>query len=179
VSDPDSHLLSSQQAISQAPTLASPHIHALVAGAGTGGTITGLSRALRDHEAGVYPLPEEEAERKVKRDVEEFDKEKKQVERRGSVDSGEESSGIDSVECDLSGMKVGGSMPDPPRGLVVAIDPIGSILSGSSSSDMIPYVIEGIGYDFIPDVLDPTSRCVDKWVKVGDEEAIKMVRIVM
>ena len=34
-------------------------------------------------------------------------------------------------------------------------------------------------YDFFPEVLDPSSRCIDKWIKTTDEEAYEMVRTVM
>lgn len=39
------------------------------------------------------------------------------------------------------------------------------------------YIVEGIGYDFIPDVLDRTS--VDMWVKTSDEEAFAASRLLM
>ena len=34
--------------------------------------------------------------------------------------------------------------------------------------------MEGIGYDFIPDVLD--RSVVDEWVKVGDKETFELAR---
>jgi hypothetical protein len=37
----------------------------------------------------------------------------------------------------------------------------------------------GNRYDFFPEVLDPSSRCIDKWIKTTDEEAYEMVRTVM
>lgn len=39
------------------------------------------------------------------------------------------------------------------------------------------YVVEGIGYDFIPDVLD--RNVVSTWVKTSDEEAFDAVRSLM
>lgn len=36
------------------------------------------------------------------------------------------------------------------------------------------YEVEGIGYDFIPRVLD--RQYVDEWMKIGDEEALPMAR---
>ena len=39
---------------------------------------------------------------------------------------------------------------------------------------MEPYLIEGIGYDFFPDVLD--NNVVDKYVKTEDEESFIMAR---
>ena len=67
--------------------------------------------------------------------------------------------------------------PDSRRGIVVAVDPVGSILGGGESTS--DYAVEGIGYDFFPAVLDPTESTVDQWVKTTDEEAFAMVRVCM
>ncbi|KAJ3572679.1 hypothetical protein NP233_g2927 [Leucocoprinus birnbaumii] len=93
-------------------------VDAIVAGAGTGGTVTGLSRAVRKH----------------------------------------------NKDC-----------------IVVGIDPKGSILAlpealnveGAGSS----YVVEGIGYDFIPDVL--VQKEVDAWLKTEDDESFLAVQQLM
>lgn len=90
-------------------------ITAVVAGAGTGGTVTGLARGLKKHND------------KVK---------------------------------------------------VVAADPHGSVLALPESLNeeraSMPYKVEGIGYDFIPDVLD--RQLVDKWYKTDDEESFMYAR---
>ena len=90
-------------------------ITAVVAGAGTGGTITGLARGLRKH----------------KKDIK-----------------------------------------------IVAADPHGSILALPTSLNQTyaneAYKVEGIGYDFIPDVLDQES--VDTWYKTDDLEAFGYAR---
>ncbi|EEP76054.1 cystathionine beta-synthase [Uncinocarpus reesii 1704] len=90
-------------------------ITAIVAGAGTGGTITGLSRGLRKHN---------------------------------------------------------------PKVTVIAADPQGSILAVPEALNEEhknePYKVEGIGYDFIPDVLDRDS--VDKWYKTADKESFQYAR---
>ena len=39
---------------------------------------------------------------------------------------------------------------------------------------MEPYLVEGIGYDFIPDVLD--NDLVDEYIKTNDEESFLMAR---
>lgn len=54
---------------------------------------------------------------------------------------------------------------------IVAVDPVGSILAepDSMNGDLIPYLVEGVGYDFIPRVLDRTV--VDKWYKSKDYES--------
>ncbi|KAL1967780.1 hypothetical protein VTN77DRAFT_2469 [Rasamsonia byssochlamydoides] len=96
-------------------TQTSGKITAVVAGAGTGGTITGLSRGLKKHNPDVK---------------------------------------------------------------VIAADPHGSILALPASLNTEhanePYKVEGIGYDFIPDVLD--QHAVDKWYKTGDKESFQYAR---
>ena len=55
---------------------------------------------------------------------------------------------------------------------VVGIDPIGSILGGGTEVDT--YHVEGIGYDFFPDVLD--NKLVDRYIKTNDQDAFTMAR---
>ena len=55
---------------------------------------------------------------------------------------------------------------------IVGADPYGSILGGGD--DIHPYKVEGIGYDFFPDVLD--NSLVDKYIKVNDENSFDMAR---
>ncbi|OQE19053.1 hypothetical protein PENSTE_c016G04013 [Penicillium steckii] len=90
-------------------------INAIVAGAGTGGTITGLARGLKKHNSNVE---------------------------------------------------------------VIAADPLGSILALPTALNEAhanePYKVEGIGYDFIPEVLD--QKAVDRWYKTGDRESFQYSR---
>ena len=90
-------------------------ITAIVAGAGTGGTITGLARGLRKYNKNVK---------------------------------------------------------------IVAADPYGSILAVPPALNKIhadeSYKVEGIGYDFVPDVLDQGT--VDHWYKTDDREAFAYAR---
>ncbi|MCJ1411315.1 cystathionine beta-synthase [Ptychographa xylographoides] len=90
-------------------------VRAVVAGAGTGGTITGIARGLRKHN---------------------------------------------------------------PHIKIVAADPHGSILALPKSLNDFhadeSYKVEGIGYDFVPDVLD--QRTVDRWYKTDDREAFNYAR---
>jgi len=90
-------------------------ITALVAGAGTGGTITGIARGLKKHNAKIR---------------------------------------------------------------IIAADPKGSILAlpANLNDEMKdqPYKVEGIGYDFIPDVLDQGS--VDTWYKTDDRTSFEYSR---
>ena len=90
-------------------------VTAVVAGAGTGGTVTGLARGLRKHD------------KKIK---------------------------------------------------IIAADPYGSILALPSQLNTKyaneAYKVEGIGYDFVPDVLD--QEIVDHWYKTDDKEAFAYAR---
>tara|TARA_B100000614_G_scaffold83639_1_gene75153 strand:- start:1976 stop:2932 length:957 start_codon:yes stop_codon:yes gene_type:complete len=59
-----------------------------------------------------------------------------------------------------------------PHIIVVGVDPFGSILGGGD--EIHPYKVEGIGYDFFPDVLN--NKLVDEYIKVNDENSFKMSR---
>jgi cystathionine beta-synthase len=90
-------------------------IKAIVAGAGTGGTITGLARGLRKHN---------------------------------------------------------------PEVKIIAADPFGSVLALPESLNQEhaneAYKVEGIGYDFVPEVLD--REAVDLWFKTDDRESFTYAR---
>lgn len=55
---------------------------------------------------------------------------------------------------------------------IIGVDPYGSILGGGN--DIYPYLVEGIGYDFFPEVLD--NELVDQYVKVNDKNSFLMAR---
>jgi len=55
---------------------------------------------------------------------------------------------------------------------VVGVDPEGSILAGPGP--ISSYKVEGIGYDFIPDVLD--RGLVDRWIKSNDRDSFRIAR---
>lgn len=59
-----------------------------------------------------------------------------------------------------------------PSCIIVGADPIGSILAGDD--EIASYHVEGIGYDFIPDVLN--RKLVDIWVKTNDQDSFKAAR---
>ncbi|RYE94232.1 MAG: cystathionine beta-synthase [Myxococcales bacterium] len=59
-----------------------------------------------------------------------------------------------------------------PKCLIVGVDPEGSILAGPG--DIKSYKVEGIGYDFIPDVLD--VKLVDRWIKSNDRDSFRVAR---
>ena len=61
---------------------------------------------------------------------------------------------------------------DCPQCEFIGVDPEGSSLAGETT--VSPYEVEGIGYDFIPDVLD--RSLVTKWVKTTDKDAFKTAR---
>ena len=58
---------------------------------------------------------------------------------------------------------------------IIGVDPVGSILAGPEPIG--PYKVEGIGYDFIPDVLD--RDLVDEWIKSNDRDSFVMARRLM
>lgn len=88
-------------------------VNYLVAGAGTGGTVSGIAKALKKHNSKIQ---------------------------------------------------------------VIAADPKGSILAlpESLNSGVGSYQVEGIGYDFVPDVLD--RDIIDEWIKTEDEESFALAR---
>lgn len=84
-------------------------LHMVVAGAGTGGTITGIAKRLKENIAAIK---------------------------------------------------------------IIGVDPVGSILAGEEP--IKPYQVEGIGYDFIPEVLD--NSLIDKYIKTEDKPSFAMAR---
>merc|ERR1711953_1358436 len=70
---------------------------------------------------------------------------------------------------------------------IVAVDPYGSILAEPDSVNdgsartgqkrLTAYQVEGIGYDFVPTVLD--RSVVDHWVKTDDDEAFAAMRSIV
>lgn len=64
-----------------------------------------------------------------------------------------------------------------PNVQIVGVDPVGSVLAepeSLNSAGIKAYHVEGIGFDFVPKVLD--RRVVDKWVKTEDRESFLMAR---
>merc|ERR1712166_1058776 len=65
---------------------------------------------------------------------------------------------------------------------VIAVDPNGSILCPDEELNKqhppsaIGQVVEGIGYDFIPRVLDRSGQLIDEWIKGPDKESFLMAR---
>ena len=74
----------------------------------------------------------------------------------------------------------GGTISGVARGLkqllpgvqIIGVDPEGSILAGPG--EIKSYKVEGIGYDFIPDVLD--LSLVDRWIKSNDRDSFRVAR---
>ncbi|KAM5275556.1 cystathionine beta-synthase isoform 2-T2 [Hipposideros larvatus] len=63
---------------------------------------------------------------------------------------------------------------------IIGVDPEGSILAEPeelNQTELTAYEVEGIGYDFIPTVLDRTV--VDKWFKSSDEESFAFARMLI
>ena len=59
-----------------------------------------------------------------------------------------------------------------PKIKIIGADPYGSILGGGE--DVFPYLVEGIGYDFFPDVLN--NNIIDKYIKVNDKDSFFYAR---
>ncbi|KAF2188636.1 cystathionine beta-synthase-like protein [Zopfia rhizophila CBS 207.26] len=90
------------------------------------------------------------------------------------------------VTCLVAGAGTGGTITGLARGLrkhkqdvkIVAADPQGSILALPESLNTEhaneAYKVEGIGYDFIPHVLD--QKLVDKWYKTDDRMSFQYAR---
>lgn len=85
------------------------NLHMLVAGVGTGGTISGIAKRLKEHN---------------------------------------------------------------PTIKILGVDPIGSILGGGT--EVSSYDVEGIGYDFFPDVLN--IDLIDEYVKINDQNSFTIAK---
>jgi len=64
---------------------------------------------------------------------------------------------------------------EAPNCRIIAVDPVGSTMGGGSEHGS--YLVEGIGYDFIPATYDPAL--VDRVVKTRDKESFLMARRVI
>ncbi len=80
----------------------------------------------------------------------------------------------------VAGVGTGGSITgiakrlkeDNPTIQIIGVDPIGSILGGGD--EVKPYHVEGIGYDFFPEVLDNTL--IDAYIKTNDADSFRVAR---
>ena len=55
---------------------------------------------------------------------------------------------------------------------IIGVDPEGSILGGGT--EIKPYQVEGIGYDFFPEVLK--NELIDEYIKTNDADSLRMAR---
>lgn len=86
----------------------------------------------------------------------------------------------DSLDMFIAGVGTGGTITGTGKRLkefnpniqIIGVDPVGSILGGGT--EIAPYSVEGIGYDFFPEVLD--NNLIDKYIKVNDAESFLMAR---
>ncbi len=80
----------------------------------------------------------------------------------------------------VAGVGTGGTITGIARRLkefnpaikIIGVDPIGSILGGGD--EIKPYLVEGIGYDFFPSVLD--NSLIDAYIKTNDEDSFRTAR---
>jgi cystathionine beta-synthase len=78
----------------------------------------------------------------------------------------------------VAGVGTGGTITGAGRYLkernpdiqVIGVDPVGSIYTGEPK----PYLVEGVGKESWPETLDPSV--IDRWVTVGDREAMLTTR---
>ena len=86
----------------------------------------------------------------------------------------------DSLKMVVAGVGTGGTITGLSKRLkeerqninIIGVDPFGSILGGGD--EVFPYHVEGIGYDFFPDVLD--NNLIDEYIKLPDPESFQMAR---
>lgn len=86
----------------------------------------------------------------------------------------------DNIDMVVAGVGTGGTITGIAKRLkefkpaikVIGVDPIGSILGGGT--EVKSYLVEGIGYDFFPDVLD--NSLIDEYVKINDKDSFVMAR---
>jgi cysteine synthase len=86
----------------------------------------------------------------------------------------------DNLDMVVMGVGTGGTITGIAKRLkehhpnikIIGVDPFGSILGGGE--EVAPYLLEGIGYDFFPEVLD--NSLVDQYIKLRDIDAFKMAR---
>ena len=85
-----------------------------------------------------------------------------------------------SLKMVVAGVGTGGTITgiakhlkeERPSITIIGVDPHGSILGGGD--EVYPYHVEGIGYDFFPDVLD--NNLIDEYIKLPDAESFQMAR---
>jgi cysteine synthase A len=86
----------------------------------------------------------------------------------------------DSLDLVVIGAGTGGTIAGVSKYLkeknpnirIVGVDPEGSVLGGRK--EVKTYAVEGIGYDFIPEVLD--YEYIDDWIYCNDRDSFRMAR---
>ena len=85
-----------------------------------------------------------------------------------------------SLKMVVAGVGTGGTITGMAKRLkeerpgitIIGVDPFGSILGGGD--EVYAYHVEGIGYDFFPDVLN--NDLIDEYIKLPDAESFQMAR---
>ena len=85
-----------------------------------------------------------------------------------------------SLKMVVAGVGTGGTITGMAKRLkeerpgitIIGVDPFGSILGGGD--EVYPYHVEGIGYDFFPDILN--NDLIDEYIKLPDAESFQMAR---
>ena len=87
---------------------------------------------------------------------------------------------FDDLHMVVAGVGTGGTITGISKRLkekysnikIVGVDPYGSILGGGK--EVHSYKVEGIGYDFFPDVLN--NNIIDEYIKINDKDSFQMAR---
>ncbi|KAI0040888.1 pyridoxal phosphate-dependent enzyme beta subunit [Auriscalpium vulgare] len=83
----------------------------------------------------------------------------------------------------ISGIAQGIKKTHNPSCTIVGVDPVGSVLALpaalNDTSESGSYVVEGIGYDFVPDVLSRAPGLINSWVKTSDTDAFAAVQLLI
>jgi cystathionine beta-synthase len=61
-----------------------------------------------------------------------------------------------------------------PHVLIVGVDPEGSVYTAESDADLHPYLVEGIGKDTWPEIME--RDVVDEWIRVSDRDSFLTAR---
>merc|ERR1712046_311644 len=68
-------------------------------------------------------------------------------------------------------------MGDPYGSILAKPDTVNDVSARTGQGRLQAYHVEGIGYDFIPTVLD--RSLIDYWVKTDDDESFAMARMII
>jgi len=96
------------------------------------------------------------------------------------------------VDVFVAGAGTGGTITGVARGIkkahnkdciVVGVDPVGSVIAVPASLNEagkgVPYAVEGLGYDFTPEVITREPGMINTWLKSNDKDSFAAVQLIM